>query len=79
MKNAPKKSWKEVIKPHLDKLDKQFKKIHSDFEKEKKSKGIKTTTENNKLWNSKYKPKFDTLMKKSQLEYQKIWTKYHKK
>jgi len=76
---ATKKTWKQVVQPHLDKLDKSFKKIQSDFEKEKKAKGITTIVDNNKLWNTKYKPKFDALMRKSQDEYTKIWNKYHGK
>jgi hypothetical protein len=79
MKTTTKKTWKEVIQPHLDKDEKAFKKIFSDFDKEKKAKNITSTADNNKLWDSKYKAKFDAKMKKSQEEYTKIWNKYHKK
>ena len=79
MKNTTKKTWKEVIQPYLDKDEKEFKKIFSAFNKEKEAKKITSTADSNKLWDSKYKSKFDAKMKKSQEEYTKIWNKYHKK
>jgi aminoglycoside N3'-acetyltransferase len=79
MESKSKKTWKQVIQPHLDKDEKEFKKIFAAFEKEKKAKNITSTADNNKLWNAKYKDKFDAKMKKSREEYTKIWTKYHQK
>ena len=73
------KSWKQTIDPILRRTQVKFDKIQSDFNSEVKENKITDTENRNKLWNKKYAPKFDKIMKSHKVEVQKIWDKYHKK
>jgi cyclopropane fatty-acyl-phospholipid synthase-like methyltransferase len=73
------KTWKETITPHLNKVDRETKKIFNSFEKEKKSKNLTSTAETNQLWRSKYKTKLDNFLAKTDEEYKKIWNKFYLK
>ena len=73
------KTYQQALKPVTSKLKKETDKIFADFNKEKESKKITTTTESNKLWNSKYSKKFDKAMKFHNGEAIKIYNEYHKK
>ena len=74
---AIKKPWNEYIKPHLSKYEKKTTLVFKDFEKQRKLKNLKTTSEINALWNSRYKKKIDDIDKKSSEEYRKLWYKFH--
>jgi hypothetical protein len=72
------KTWLETITPFLKKEEKLTDKIFADFEKEKKAKKIKTVAEENALWR-KYAPKLKAIEDSHEVEYMKIWNKFHKK
>jgi hypothetical protein len=74
-----KKTYEETIAPLSSKIEKEMDKIFSDFKKEKNSKKITSTQESNKLWDSKYQPKFNKLRTKHVKEAQQIWDKYFKR
>jgi hypothetical protein len=73
------KTWLETITPFLKKEEKLTDKIFADFEKEQKAKKIKTVSEENALWRSKYAPKLKAIEDNHEVEYMKIWNKFHKK
>ena len=73
------KTWKQTINPVLARFKKETDKIFSDYNKEVKQKKLTTISDTNKLWNEKYKSKFDRIEKKHNEEYSVIWYKFHKK
>lgn len=74
------KSWSEYIKPFLKKWENKSNKLFLEFDKEiKTKKGILTTADYNKLWDKKYKLRFENMQKKQQDEYKKVWLKFHNK
>ena len=73
------KSWQSYIIPFIKKYDRENKKIFTAFRAELKRKKITSITDENKLWRTKYKPRFDALQKKHDREYDILWKKYHKK
>lgn len=79
---AIKGSWKAYISPFLEKTDKQFKNLFKEYNKELKEMRInpeKDVSLANKLWNAKYKKRFDLLENSHDQEYKKLWLKFHKK
>jgi hypothetical protein len=73
------KTYQQSLKPVTSKLKKETDKIFADFNKEKETKKITTTSESNKLWDGKYSKKFDKTMKSHNVEAIKIYNEYHKK
>lgn len=74
-----KKTYDQAIAPMAKRMEEEMDKIFSDFKKEKTTKKITSTQESNKLWDSKYQPKFKKLRAKHVKEAQKMWDKYFKK
>jgi hypothetical protein len=74
---AIKKPFNEYIKPHLNKYEKKTNLVFNDFQKERRLKNLKTLTEINRLWNSKYLKKMEKLDKESLEEYRKLYYKFH--
>lgn len=74
----PKSTWQKMIGPLIKKYDSETKKIFKAHKDEIKRRKIKSVSENNKLWNTKYKPKLNIIEKKHDIAYKKIWSKYHK-
>lgn len=79
MKGTTKKTYEQAIAPLSKRMEKEMDKLFSDFEKEKNIKKITSTAESNKLWDSKYQPKFKKLRAKHVKEGQLVWDKYFKK
>jgi hypothetical protein len=73
------KSWVQTITPLLNKQEKETNKLFASFEKEKTSKKLKTTAEENSLWRSKYASKLKDIEAKHEKEYNIIWKKFHSK
>ncbi len=70
-----KKTWNQLIKPHLRKYTKLTNAIFSAHKAEVKRKGLKSIFEINKLWNGKYREKLNVIEKRMDREYKIIWTK----
>lgn len=69
--------WTKVITPFLKKYKKQTDAIFRAYNKEVKAKKLTTIPETNGLWREKYASKMDAIEKKHDIEYKKIWNKFH--
>lgn len=73
------KTWTQKIKPHLERYKKETSMIFNAHKEEVRRKGIKTISENNKLWNEKYMPKLKKVEMKFDKEYKKLWYSHNKR
>ena len=69
-------NWKQEIDKAFAPIVKQQNALFVSHEREVAKKHLNITG-SNKLWNEKYKPKFDKLALKEDMLYKKIWSKYH--
>jgi len=76
---ATKKSWKQLITPHINKYTKLSNAVFSAHKAEVKRKGLKSLAGINNLWNKKYKAKMNVIEKRMDREYKQIWNKFYKK
>ena len=69
--------WRREYNKVLAPLDKKMKEIFREFDKESKSKGLRSTPDLNKMWREKYAHRVDRLTKRLDALCDKLWLKYH--
>ena len=81
-KATRKKTVKIVFwRKEVEKIDRPFRKkfdaLFKAFDREKKKLGINTTADNNRLWNEKYQPKYNSIERQLDNRVNKLWLKYY--
>lgn len=69
--------WEKEVEKVTKPIEKKLRALFKSHQKECLQKKLKTTTEINKLWNDKYKNRYEKYNKQLDEAYKKLWLKYY--